>query len=96
MCDLDGKQPCLPALITGHSLNLQIWRELRETEGVISCVEASNRSFPPGHCCTHQGWVEGLSLLLVGSYSKTFLDYSPDLDSHSRGERVLEVVFCQG
>lgn len=43
MCDLDGKWPCLPALITGHSLNLQIWRELRETEGIISCVEASNR-----------------------------------------------------
>lgn len=51
MCDLDGKQPCLPALITGHSLNLQIWRKLRETEGVISCMEASNR------------FEEGLSLL---------------------------------
>lgn len=51
MCDLDGKQPCLPALITGHSLNLQIWRELRETEVVISCMEASNR------------FEEGLSLL---------------------------------
>jgi len=43
MGDLDGKQPCLPALITGHSLNLQIWRELRVTDGTISCVEASNK-----------------------------------------------------
>lgn len=43
LCDLDGKQPCVPALITGHSLKLRIWRELREAEGIISCVEAGNR-----------------------------------------------------
>lgn len=44
MCDFHGKQPCLPALLTGHSLNFDlIWRELRETEGIISCVEGSNR-----------------------------------------------------
>lgn len=43
MCDLDGKQSCLPALITGHSLNSHIWRELKEPEGIISCVEAKNR-----------------------------------------------------
>lgn len=42
MCDLDVKQ-AFSALLTGHSLNSHIWRELKEPEGIISCVEANSR-----------------------------------------------------
>lgn len=43
LCDLDGKKVLSSAPITGHLLNSDIWRELKEPEGIICCVEANNR-----------------------------------------------------